>query len=330
MLYDVLHRFPRVVFFIDPIHALKPTDTSLAMMHAFNLEHWDTFFFDRSQLILQNSQPHCISTQITFPSNTPADFSSSDESKCLPLSHFDLVLIRTEPPVTAAYLNDLQILRIASLQNTLVLNSPDGIITNNEKLSVFNWPELQVPTVMSRNKQVILDFCRDNFPVVLKPLDQFGGSGVFKVQQDDPNVDVIIESISNNGKDFVVGQKYLPAVKSSGDTRILMLNGEPYPITVQRLPSGESIRSNIRVGGKGSFGELTSKQAEICKEIGGFLKSQGLVFAGLDVIGDCLNEINVTCPYFPIIQIFKEKGVNIGQVIVEMYSKLVLEHLEKQ
>ncbi|KAL0213598.1 hypothetical protein RCL1_007224 [Eukaryota sp. TZLM3-RCL] len=312
----------RVAFLVDPLEQLGATDTSIALMKGFQERNWSVYFFTRAHLHLKTNIPYCRCRSISFYPTSGYQVGTAIEE--VKLSTFDLVMIRTEPPVDQNYLHDLQVLRIAKRQGVFIINDPDAIIMCNEKLNVLEFPEYALPSVVSRDTTIIKQFYKENAPVVIKPLDEFGGSGVFLVNQNDTNVDVIIDLLSQNGQKLIVAQKYEPDVKTLGDTRIFLINGEPMHPVLQRLPVDNSIRSNIVAGGRGVFNEISEFQLEICKTIKNFLLESGLLLVGIDILGKSLNEINITCPCFPVAMAYNATRIDVLAVIVDKLIEIVV------
>ncbi|KAL0210776.1 hypothetical protein P9112_009074 [Eukaryota sp. TZLM1-RC] len=330
-LNDALERTPRIAFFCDPLHTLSVTDTTLALMKAFHTHGYEVYVFHKDELFVSPShRAVCCSTkQIVVTSDPSNMYSFVSDRTTYPLTYFDIIFIRTMPPVDAGYLHDLQLLSLAKQQGCFVVNDPDSMLRNNEKLSVLKFPELSLPTIVSRNKAELLEFFSkySNRSIILKPVDLFGGSGVFLLKENDPNVEVVIDLLSNNGINFIVGQPFEEKVKTLGDTRILLINGKIFPFALQRLPPQGSIRSNIACGGKGGLVELSEEEKQVAEEVRAWTKEEGLLFVGIDVIGGKLSELNNTCPYFPIKKCEDELKSNISKFIVEEFSKELIKRI---
>ena len=215
------------------------------------------------------------------------------EVETLDLSTMDVILLRQDPPFDMAYITSTHMLERLH-PKTLVVNDPAEVRNAPEKLYVTGFPGLQPPTMITRDPLAIADFRARQGDVILKPLYGNGGAGVFRLKSDDPNLDSLLELFFASNREPVIVQKFLPAVVK-GDKRILIVDGEPVGV-VNRVPQAGQVRSNLHVGGRAESIDLTARDREICAQIGGDLKRRGLIFVGIDVIGDYLTEINVTSP----------------------------------
>jgi glutathione synthase len=209
------------------------------------------------------------------------------------MSEFDVVLMRQDPPFDMAYITATHFLERIH-PKTLVVNNPAEVRNAPEKLFVTGFPGVQPPTLITSDKEAIYDFRARHGDIVLKPLHGGGGSGVVRLKVDDPNLDALLELHAMIGRDQVVCQKFIPAV-SAGDKRIILIDGEPIG-AINRIPAKDQVRSNLAKGGRAEQVELTARDKELCRIIGPELKARGLLFVGIDVIGDYLTEINVTSP----------------------------------
>jgi glutathione synthase len=227
-----------------------------------------------------------------------------------PLAEVDVVLMRTDPPVDGEYLYDTHILSLAQAEGVLVLNDPQGLRDLNEKLATLLFPQCCPPTRVSRDPAELRAFVGEHGQVVCKPLDGMGGRSIFRTSADDPNLNVILETLTGNGRRQAVAQRYLPEIVD-GDKRILLIDGEPVPYCLARIPQGKDFRGNLAVGGRGEGRPLTDRDRWIAAQVGPTLKARGIVFAGLDVIGDWLTEVNVTSPTCAR-ELDKQFGLNIA------------------
>ncbi len=209
------------------------------------------------------------------------------------LDEFDLVFMRKDPPLDLNYLNACQILALCS--KALVVNNPASIIKFNEKLSTLNFPELVPKTLVSRSFEEISAFLNKHKKIVIKPIDQMGGRGVFSIELGDKNTDALIDTATNQSTNLVIVQEYLPAIKTEGDKRIIMINGKPAG-AILRIPPANDFRANLAAGGSYVKYDLTDKDLEICARLESFLVDNGIYLAGIDVIGTKLTEINITSP----------------------------------
>jgi glutathione synthase len=225
----------------------------------------------------------------------PADWYSLGEARTAPLAEMDVVLMRRDPPVDAEYLHDTIILGAAQAEGVLVVNDPQGLRDLNEKLAALLFPHCCPPTVVSRDFATLRAFLAEHGQCVFKPLDGMGGRSIFRVGAGEPNVNVILETLTGGGRHLAMAQRYLPEI-TEGDKRILLVDGEPVPYCLARIPQGEEFRGNLAAGGRGEGRPLTERDRWIAAQVGPELKRRGMLFVGLDVIGDYLTEVNVTSP----------------------------------
>ena len=211
------------------------------------------------------------------------------------LAEFDVVLMRKDPPFDNEFLYATHLLELAERQGARVVNRPRALRDFNEKLAVARFPHLAPPTLVTSLEAPLREFLAEHQDVIFKPLDGMGGSSVFRVREDDPNVGVIIETITQHGGRTIMAQRYLPEIRE-GDKRVLLIDGEPAPYALARIPRPGETRGNLAAGGRGEARPLSPREREIAAEVGPSLRALGLTLVGLDVIGPCLTEINVTSP----------------------------------
>jgi glutathione synthase len=251
----------------------------------------------------------------------PADWFTLGAAEVRPLAGIDVVLMRTDPPVDGEYLYDTHILSLAQDEGVLVVNDPRGLRDLNEKLATLLFPQCCPPTRVSRDPAALRAFVAEQGQVVCKPLDGMGGRSIFRTAADDPNLNVILETLTGNGRRQAVAQRYLPEIVA-GDKRILLVDGEPVPYCLARIPQGTDFRGNLAVGGRGEGRPLTDRDRWIAAQVGPTLKARGILFAGLDVIGDWLTEVNVTSPTCAR-ELDKQFGLNIaGQLFDVIEARL--------
>jgi glutathione synthase len=236
------------------------------------------------------------------------------------LGSFDVILARKDPPFDTQFLHDTHVLDLAERQGALVVNRPQPVRDGNEKLFALSFPQCCPPSCVARSAATLKAFLKEHPHAVAKPLDGMGGTSIFMLKAGDPNVNVILETLTQNGRDLVLVQKYLPEI-SAGDKRVLMIDGEPVPYALARIPQGTEFRGNLAKGGKGVAQALSPRDRWIAEQVGPELKRRGLYFVGLDIIGDYLTEINVTSPTC-IREIDQAFGVDIASdlfVALERY-----------
>ena len=227
----------------------------------------------------------------------------------------DVVLMRTDPPVDAAYIHDTQILGFAQRQGALVVNDPQGLRDFNEKLAALEFPQCCPPTLVSRDAAALKAFVAEHGDAVLKPLDGMGGRSTFRVRAGESNPNVILETLTEGGRHLAMAQRYLPEI-TGGDKRILLVDGEPVDYCLARIPQGDEFRGNLAAGGRGEGRPLTERDRWIAAQVGPEMKRRGMLFVGLDVIGDWLTEVNVTSPTC-IRELDAQFGLNIAGTLFD-------------
>lgn len=221
----------------------------------------------------------------------------------------EAVLMRTDPPVDENYLHDTQLLDFARQQGALVVNHPQGLRDFNEKLAALHFPECCPPTLVSRDAAQLKAFVSAQGEVVLKPLDGMGGRSIFRTRHGDANLNVILETLTANGRHLAMAQRYLPEIRD-GDKRVLLIDGEVVEYALARIPQGDEFRGNLAAGGRGEGRPLTAREREIAAIVGPVMKARGMLFVGLDIIGGYMTELNVTSPT-GVRELEKQFGINI-------------------
>ena len=280
---------------MDPIHSINPKkDSTLAMLIAAQERGWILSYMEQSDLFIRNGEVWVRRRALSVSDNLDAWFSLGDES-VVPATDFDVILMRKDPPFDMEFIYTTYLLERAEGNGTMVVNRPGSIRDCNEKLFATQFPQCCPPHVVSRDMSLLKEFYQEHDDVVFKPLDGMGGASIFRVKQDDPNLNVVLEVLTDNGSRQIMGQKYIPEIVE-GDTRILLIDGKPIPYGLARVPKEGESRGNLAAGGQGIGRELLERDLWICEQVGATLSQKGLVFVGIDVIGDYLTEINVTCP----------------------------------
>lgn len=226
-----------------------------------------------------------------------------------------VVLMRKDPPVDADYLHDTQLLGMAQQQGALVVNDPQGLRDFNEKLAALLFPQCCPPTLVSRNNAALKAFVGEHGDAVLKPLDGMGGRSIFRARAGESNLNVILETLTDGGRHLAMAQRYLPEIVE-GDKRILLVDGEPVDYSLARVPQGDEFRGNLAAGGRGEGRPLSERDRWIASQVGPEMKRRGMLFVGLDVIGDYLTEVNVTSPTC-IRELDAQYGLNIAGSLFE-------------
>ncbi len=280
---------------MDPIESITvKKDTTLAMLLAAQKRGWQIHYMLQSSLYLDKGQSRATTQALTVRDD-PADWFTFGDQSDLALAELDVVLMRKDPPFNMDYIYSTYLLEQAQREGTLIVNDPRSLRDCNEKLFATQFPQCCPDLLVASDARQLRKFHATHKDVILKPLDGMGGSSIFRVQEGDANLSVIIETLTQGGKQQIMAQKYLPEIKA-GDKRILMIDGEPVPYSLARIPAQGESRGNLAAGGSGVAQELSDRDRWICEQVGPTLREKGLLFVGLDVIGDYLTEINVTSP----------------------------------
>jgi glutathione synthase len=281
---------------MDPIENISPKkDTTLGMIVSALKLNWKVSYIQQGNIYSADGAVRHISQQITSASFDPENWYSLGEETDTPLADLDAVIMRVDPPFNMEYVYTTYMLEVAEQKGLLVVNKPQSLRDCNEKFFATHFPQCCPPLIVSSNPQLLRDFYDTHGDVVVKPLDGMGGEAIFRVKKGDPNFSVILETLTQHGKTTIMAQKFIPQI-SAGDKRILMVNGKPIPYGLARIPPAGETRGNLAAGGRGVAQVLNERDLWIANEIGPELVRRGLLFVGLDVIGDYLTEINVTSP----------------------------------
>ena len=280
---------------MDPISAITiKKDSSFAMLLAAQAKGWPLFYMEQSDLFLAQG----IASATVKPLQVFEDaqnWYALGEARTIALSELDVILMRKDPPFDMEYIYSTYLLEQAQAAGALIVNDPQSLRDANEKLFTAWFPECCPETLVTRQGTLIRDFHQTHGDIILKPLDGMGGASIFRVKQGDPNLSVIIETLTEHGKKSIMAQRYIPDIVD-GDKRILMIDGEPVPFALARIPAKGETRGNLAAGGRAEGRPLTERDYWICQQVGPKLREKGLIFVGLDLIGDYLTEINVTSP----------------------------------
>lgn len=285
----------KIGILMDPISQIKPyKDSTLAMMLAAQKKDWTLFYIQQQDLSLQDQQLRINAQAVTvFDDNQ--HWYELGEPHTLKASDLDVMLMRKDPPFDMEYIYTTYLLEMLEAQGCLVVNRPASLRDANEKLFTARFPQCCTHMLVSRQASQLRAFIREHEDVILKPLDGMGGQSIFRVSPTDANLSVILETMLEGDSHTIMAQKFIPEIKL-GDKRILMINGEAIPYTLARIPAEGETRGNLAAGGSGVAMPITEREQWIADQVGPTLKQMGILFAGLDVIGDYLTEINVTSP----------------------------------
>ena len=280
---------------MDPISAITiKKDSSFAMLLAAQAKGWTLYYMEQQDLFLQDGTVSAEMKRLTVQEDAD-NWYQLEETETKKLSELDVILMRKDPPFDMEYIYSTYLLEQAQNDGVLIVNNPQSLRDANEKLFTAWFPQCCPETLVTRKASLIRDFHQQHGDIILKPLDGMGGASIFRVKNGDPNFSVIIETLTDHGKTSIMAQKFIPDI-SEGDKRILMINGEPVSYALARIPAKGETRGNLAAGGRAEGRPLTEHDRWICEQVGPKLREKGLLFVGLDVIGNYLTEINVTSP----------------------------------
>jgi glutathione synthase len=306
---------------MDPIEAISiRKDSSFAMLLEGQARGWELWYMEQADLFLLGDRAFARMRALAVEED-PARWYRFLGERISPLDELDAVMMRKDPPFDMEYVYTTYMLERAQIHGTLVVNDPRSLRDANEKLFTAWFPECCPPTLVTRDGQRFLEFLAEQKDIILKPLGGMGGASVFRTREGDPNTNVIIETLTRHGRRYAMAQRFIPEI-AQGDKRILMVDGEPVPYCLARIPRPGETRGNLAAGGTGRGQPLSEQDAWIAAAVGPALRERSILFAGLDVIGDYLTEINVTSPTC-IRELDAQFGLNIaGQLLDRIEEKL--------
>ena len=304
---------------MDPIERIKPEkDGTLDLLLSAQSFGYEVTRFHSEELKIIDGRPLGIGRSITLNDDVKNWFAYGTENEFC-LSDFDVILMRKDPPFDMEYIYATYILDLAKMGGAKVINDPSAIRNLNEKVSITMFPSVTPPTLVTSNQSDLESFLNQQEKIVVKPLDGMGGRSIFIVEKGEPNTNTIFEEMTRNNSKTIMAQKYIPEIKD-GDKRIHLVFGNHVDMALARVPSEEDHRGNLVMGAVGEVRKLTQRDIEICKTIGGTLLKGGVYFAGIDVIGDYLSEINITSPT-GMREISKNSDVNVSDRFFEALQK---------
>ena len=310
-----------VVVVMDPIESIKTAkDSSFAMLLEAQRRGHRLHYVRPGGLSVADGRAAAMVAPLSVV-DAPKQYFELGAWSPLEFGPGQVVLMRKDPPVDADYLHDTQILGLAQAQGALVVNDPQGLRDFNEKLAALLFPQCCPPTLVSRDAAALKAFVGEHGEAVLKPLDGMGGRSIFRARAGEANLNVILETLTEGGRHLAMAQRYLPAIVD-GDKRILLVDGEPVDYCLARIPQGDEFRGNLAAGGRGEGRPLSERDRWIAAQVGPEMKRRGMLFVGLDVIGDYLTEVNVTSPTC-IRELDAQFGLNIaGSLFDRIEAKL--------
>ncbi|NJD34868.1 MAG: glutathione synthase [Betaproteobacteria bacterium] len=309
----------KLAFILDPLESLKAyKDSSVAMMRGAAARGHEVWAIQRAALAWRDGVVAARAQRLKVGADDTAWFAVVAES-VLPLTAYDAVLMRQDPPFDFEYVAATWLLERAEAGGARIWNKPRGIRDHSEKVAIAEFPHFVPTTLITRDAADIHGFIDELGDVILKPLDGMGGASIFRVLKDDPNRNVIVETLTDFGARSIMAQRYLPAI-SQGDKRILLIAGEPVPYSLARIPRPGESRGNLAAGGKGVARPLMGRDREIAEALAPVLWARGLLIVGLDVIGDCLTEINVTSPTC-FVEIAQQTKFDVAAMLVDALER---------
>lgn len=280
---------------MDAIQSIKPyKDSSFAMLLEAQRLGWQIFYIQLPDIYMDQAVSYADTMQLKVYDNTPDYFQVNDPAT-IRLSDLDVILMRKDPPFNLEYIYATYLLQQAEQAGTLIVNKPQSLRDCNEKLFTYEFPQCCAPFRVSRKADRLKEFLQTHQDIIIKPLDGMGGRSIFRIQQGDPNTNAIIESVTQHGEQQAMVQKFIPQIVD-GDKRILLIDGNPVPYALARIPAAGENRGNLAAGASSRAQPLTERDYWICDQIAPTLREKGLIFVGIDVIGEFLTEINVTSP----------------------------------
>jgi len=304
-----------VAVLMDPIRAIKiAKDSTFAMLLEASRRGHALLYMEQGDLALRNGEAWARLRPLTVKDD-PTGWFTLGEPSWRPLAEVDIVLARKDPPVDSQFIYDTMVLERAQRSGCKVVNDPRSLRDCNEKLFALDFPQCIAPTLVSRDAGELRQFVAEHGEAVLKPLDGMGGRGIFRVKHGDSNLNSMLETLLDGARHFAIAQKYIPEI-TAGDKRILLIDGEPVPYALARIPQGDEFRGNLAAGGRGEGIPLSDRDRWIAAQVAPELVRRGLRFVGLDVIGDFLTEINVTSPTC-IRELDAQFGINIAGLMFD-------------
>ncbi|MFQ5994769.1 MAG: glutathione synthase [Acidiferrobacterales bacterium] len=300
---------------MDPIESITVyKDTTLAMLLEVQRRRWPIYYMEQEDLFQRDGESFARMRALRVHDDAKHWFDLGEES-IQPLTFLDVILMRKDPPFNMEYVFSTYLLEAAESKGVLVVNKPQALRDANEKMFTTWFPQCMPPSLVTRRRAQIREFLNEQGDIVVKPLDGMGGASVFRLQKEDPNIGVVLETVTDYDTRAVMAQRYIPEIVN-GDKRILLIEGEPVPYALARMPPKGETRANLAVGGTGRGMEMSCRDRWICEQVRDILRAKGLIFVGLDVIGDFLTEINVTSPTC-IRELDKIYDINISATLMD-------------
>jgi glutathione synthase len=314
----------KLAFILDPLDSLKTyKDTSFAMMREAASRGHQLYCLMQEDLLWRQGRVTGFARVIRLTGEKTRWYETDDPCQTA-LAQFDAVIMRKDPPFDMEYIYSTYLLELAERDGARVFNAPRAIRDNNEKMAIARFAQFTAPTLVTRQETLLRSFLAEHGDIILKPLDGMGGTSIFRLHSTDPNIGVVIETLTHYGRRTIMAQRYIPEIVR-GDKRVLIIDGEPVPYCLARIPKAGETRGNLAAGGRGVAQPLSARDREIATTIGPPLARQGLLLIGLDVIGDYLTEVNVTSPTC-FQEIMEQTGFNVAGMMLDAIERRCREH----
>jgi len=309
---------------MDPIASINTKkDSSFAMLLEAQQRGYEIHYMEMADLFIENNQAMASTQRLSLKDNPTHWYQLIDPAPGIhSLSDLDVILMRKDPPFDMEYIYATYILELAEQAGTMIINKPASLRDANEKLFTHQFPDCTVPTLVSRNKHQFKQFLDQHKDIIVKPPGGMGGHSIFRIKENDHNFNVILETMTDHGKHYIMAQRFIPEI-TRGDKRILLINGTPVDYALARIPPEGETRGNLAAGGSGVGVPLSERDYWLCEQIAPRLKSMGLIFVGMDVIGDYITEINVTSPTC-IRELDAMYELNISSLLFDEIEKAIL------
>ena len=311
----------KIAFVLDPLDSVKTyKDSTFAMMREARARSHRIFSIQQEELIWREGRVRAYARELSLTGDAYRWYEAGDPA-LTSLAEFDAVLMRKDPPFDMEYVYSTYLLELAQNEGARVYNHPRAIRDHNEKMAIARFAQFTAPTIVTRQESLLREFLAEHLDIILKPLDGMGGTSVFRLHRTDPNIGVVIETLTHYGRRTIMAQRYIPEIVR-GDKRVLIIDGEPVPYCLARIPKEGETRGNLAAGGRGVAQPLSARDREIAEAAGPTLAADGLLLVGLDVIGDYLTEVNVTSPTC-FQEITEQTGFNVAGMMLDAVERKV-------
>lgn len=312
----------KFAFIVDPLDELKIyKDSTYAMMREAAHRGHELYAMLQGDLAWHRGSVVGNAARLHLTGTQDASWYRLDAPADMALTSYDVVLMRKDPPFDMEYVYTTYLLELAEMQGARIVNRPRAVRDHNEKMAIARFPQFTAPSLVTRREGLIREFLAEHGDVILKPLHGMGGASIFRITQNDPNVSVIIETLTAYGAQSIMAQQYIPAIRD-GDKRVLLIGGEPVPYALARIPKPGETRGNLAAGGTGVAQQLTPRDRLIAEALAPLLYREGLLLVGLDVIGDYLTEVNVTSPTC-FQEIMQQTDFDVAGMMIDALERLV-------